>query len=118
MAHNIFNKDLIEMLALFLLQKEDLYAYNIMKSIQQLSGDTLAVQGGSLYPILYKLLEKGYVTDRVEMIGKRQRTSRVYYHLTELGQAYLQSLIDEHMLIEGGVQSIFMNGKAGDGHEN
>ena len=114
MAHNIFNKDLIEMLALFLLQKEDLYAYNIMKSIQQLSGDTLSIQGGSLYPILYKLLEKGYLTDRVEMIGKRQRTSRVYYHLTPLGKEYLQSLMDEHFLVERGIQSIFASGKGGD----
>lgn len=114
MAQNIFNKDLIEMLSLFLLQNEDMYAYNIMKAVRELSGDTLAIQGGSLYPILYKLLEKGYLTDRVEMIGKRQRTSRVYYHLTPLGREYLQSLIDEHNLIERGVQSIFTNGKGGD----
>lgn len=33
-----------------------------------------------------KLTEKGYITDRVEIIGKRQRMSRVYYSLTPAGE--------------------------------
>ncbi len=114
MAHTIYDKNIIEMLVLFLLQKEDLYAYNIMKMIRSLSGDVLAVQGGSLYPILYKLTEKGYITDRVEIIGKRQRMSRVYYHLTDPGKDYLQSLIADNELVQRGIQSVFRNAETGD----
>lgn len=113
MAHTIYDKSIIEMLALFLLQEEDLYAYDIMKKIRALSEDALAVQGGSLYPILYKLTEKGYITDRIEVIGKRQRMSRVYYHLTALGREYLQSLIADNELIQRGIQSVFQNAEKG-----
>lgn len=109
MAHTIYDKNIIEMLVLFLLQKEDLYAYNIMKKIRALSGDILAVQGGSLYPILYKLTEKGYITDRVEIIGKRQRMSRVYYHLTDQGKEYLQALISNNELVQRGIRNVLQN---------
>lgn len=114
MAHTVYDKSIIEMLALFLLQEEDLYAYDIMKKIRSLSGDALVVQGGSLYPILYKLTEKGFVTDRVEIIGKRQRMSRVYYHLTDLGKEYLQTLIADNELIQRGIQNIFHNAEKGE----
>lgn len=113
MAQTIYDKSIIEMLVLFLLQKEELYAYSMLKKIRSLSGDALVVQGGSLYPILYKLTEKGYIADRVEMIGKRQRMSRVYYRLTDSGQEYLQSLITHNELVQRGIQSVFQNAEGG-----
>lgn len=114
MAHTIYDKGIIEMLVLVLLQNEDLYAYDIMKKIRSLSEDTLVVQGGSLYPILYKLTEKGYIIDRVEAIGKRQRKNRVYYHLTALGKEYLQTLIEVNETIQRGIQSVFHNAEKGE----
>ncbi len=114
MAHTIYDKNIIEMLVLFLLQKEDMYAYSLMKTIRAFSGDTLAIMGGSLYPILYKLTEKKYITDRVEIIGKRQRMSRVYYHLTDLGKEYLQSLIAENELIQRGIHNVFSSAEGED----
>lgn len=109
MSSTIYDKNIIEMLVLFLLCKEDLYAYNIMKLIQSMSHDILSVQGGSLYPILYKLTEKGYITDRVEVIGKRQRMTRVYYHITESGKNHLQELIDNNNRIQLGIRNVFEN---------
>ncbi len=107
----IYNKDVIEILVLFLLQQEDMYAYQIMKQIQALSGERISVMGGSLYPILYKFTEKGYVTDRVEAIGKRQRMNRIYYHITPQGEKYMDSLLEENNLIQQAIQSVFKNGK-------
>lgn len=115
MAQTLFNKDIIEMLALFLLQKEDMYGYQIMKSIRSYSEDLLSLQGGSLYPIFFKLVEKGLVSERVEHDGKRQRSYRVYYHLTPLGKERLRDLIDAHARMEKGIQNIFRNAKEGDG---
>lgn len=107
MAQLIYDKSIIEMLSLFLLRKEDLYAYEIMKRIRILSGDVLTIQGGSLYPILYKLVDKGYITDRIEPFGKRGRMTHVYYHLTPLGESYLQELISRNELVQRGIQNVF-----------
>lgn len=116
MAHTIYDKSIIEILVLFLLQHGELYAYNIMKLINSLSEDILAVQGGSLYPILYKLTEKGYITDRVEIIGKRQRMSRVYYSLTPAGEEYLQTIIAQRERIQTGIENVFKNAEGGIEH--
>lgn len=114
MAHIIYDKSIIEMLALFLLQKGELYAYDIMRKIGALSGNALAVQGGTLYPILYKLTEKGFVTDRVEVIGRRGRMTRVYYRITPEGEDYLRSLIATHRLVQQGIADVFQNGETED----
>lgn len=107
MAQMIYDKSIIEMLSLFLLRSEDLYAYEIMKKINSMSGGVLQVQGGSLYPILYKLTDKGYITDRVETFGKRGRMTHVYYHLTPRGESYLQELIARNELVQSGIQNVF-----------
>lgn len=109
MPHIIYDKTIIEILVLFLLQHGELYAYSIMKLISSLSEDTLSVMGGSLYPILYKLKDKGYITDRIEIIGKRQRMSRVYYNLTASGQEYLQTLLADRAMIQNSMEKIFKN---------
>ena len=113
MAQLIYDKSIIEMLSLFLLRSEDLYAYEIMKKISALSRGVLEVQGGSLYPILYKLTDKGYITDRVETFGKRGRMTHVYYHLTPSGDSYLQSLIDRNELVQGGIRNVFLGAEEG-----
>ena len=107
MAQMIYDKSIIEMLSLYLLRTEDLYAYEIMKKINALSGGVLEIQGGSLYPILYKLTDKGYISDRVETFGKRGRMTHVYYHLTPAGESYLQSLINRNELVQRGIQNVF-----------
>ena len=109
MAQIIYDKSIIEMLSLFLLRTEDLYAYEIMKRISKMSGDVLLVQGGSLYPILYKLTDKGLITDRVEKCGKRGRMTHVYYHLTPSGESYLQELIARNELVQIGIRNVFTN---------
>ena len=107
MAQMIYDKSIIEMLSLFLLRHEDLYAYEIMKKIHILSGGVLEIQGGSLYPILYKLTDKGLITDRVETFGKRGRMTHVYYHLTPSGESYLQELIAHNELVQSGIRNVF-----------
>ena len=109
----IYDNSIIEMLSLFLLRSEDLYAYEIMKKINSMSGGVLQVQGGSLYPILYKLTDKGFITDRVEAFGKRGRMTHVYYHLTPPGENYLQELIARNELVQGGIQNVFRNAEEG-----
>lgn len=41
-----------------------------------------------MYPVLYKLMEKGYIKSRTEKIGEKR--TRVYYHLEDSGREYLK----------------------------
>ena len=54
-----------------------------------------------MYPALYRLVEKGYISDRTEKVGKRR--TRVYYHLEPEGDIYLDSLRREYLSISRGV---------------
>lgn len=86
-AKDSFKFGVVELLLLAMLKNEDKYGYQISQETLDLSDDHLCLKEGSMYPVLYKLMEKGYITSRIEKIG--QRRTRVYYHLEESGKAYL-----------------------------
>lgn len=67
-----------------------------------------------MYPILYKLLDKGYVTDYKKLAGKR--LMRVYYHLEEEGFIYFRTLLEEYNKVHEGVRKILTANHA-DGKE-
>ena len=57
-----------------------------------------------IYPTLYRLVEKGLITDRSEKVGKRR--VRVYYHLETAGEKYLKELKREYISHTAGVLRI------------
>ena len=88
-AQNNFKKGAVEMLLLHILKEQgDCYGYQFSKLIKELSNDYLTVPEGSLYPALYKLIEKGQ-----KPAGKRM--IRVYYHLESSGEERLAYLKNE-----------------------
>lgn len=91
----------IEIMLLTMLEKEDMYGYQLCQQIEQCSKGLYTLQEGSLYPSLYRLLDKGYICDRSERVGKRR--TRVYYHLEPKGQAYLQEIKKEYFSLNRGV---------------
>lgn len=93
-AQNNFKKGAVEMLLLHILKEQgDCYGYQFSKLIKELSDDYLTVPEGSLYPALYKLIEKGYISDYKKPAGKRM--IRVYYHLEASGEERLAHLKNE-----------------------
>lgn len=84
----------MEMLLLKILEEKDCYGYEIVQSIKKLSNDTIKLQEGTMYPILYKLEEKNYISSQRVLVGKR--LSRVYYHLEIMGKEYLQELYEDY----------------------
>ena len=80
---NSFKKGTIELLLLSILRVEDCYGYQITQKIREQSDGAITVTEGALYPILYKLSDKGYVSDYKKLAGKR--LTRVYYHLEQAG---------------------------------
>lgn len=92
-----------EMLILFLLEKEDMYGYQLAQELREKSDGYFVMPEGSLYPTLYRLIDKGVVSDRQEIVGKRLRK---YYHLEPSGKEYLKSIISEYCAINLGIQKV------------
>ena len=99
-----YRRGVAPLVILSLLSREDMYGYQLVQETERQSGGRLITQEGSLYPVLYKMLEKGYISDRRVLSGKRM--TRIYYHLEPAGAEYLKTLIKEYMDITDGVMSI------------
>lgn len=76
------------LLVMKLLEKGDMYGYQMIEELRRRSDDTFYLKAGSLYPLLHGLEEKGYVTayEREASAGKPRR----YYQLTTTGHNALQ----------------------------
>ena len=91
------------MLLLFLLKEQDRYAYELSKALKARSLGLFDIQGPSLYTVLYRLQEKGFVSTRDEQAGKR---IRVYYHILPAGEAYLERVIQEYRSVSEGIGAV------------
>ncbi len=89
----IFDRELkkgsAELLILSLLEFRPRHGYDISKLIEERSDGTLSFRVASLYPLLYRLENRGWIRGRwVEKAGQRRRR---YYHLTEKGREVLSA---------------------------
>jgi|SRR6185312_6122489 len=70
-----------------------LHGYGIARRIEQISGDLLSVNQGTLYPLLLKLEQEGSI-DSDWGASENNRRAR-YYRLTRAGKRQLQSEVQE-----------------------
>jgi transcriptional regulator len=76
-----------ELLVLSLLEARPRHGYEITKMIESRSGGRLRFHMASLYPLLYRLEERGWLEGRwVEKAGDRRRR---FYRLTPHGRKVL-----------------------------
>ena len=101
---NIFRRGVLAMVILALLSKEDMYGYQLVLETERITDNRIQTQEGSLYPVLYKLQEQGFVSDYRKLVGKRM--TRVYYHLEPSGQERLAKYLSEYKKIADGVRMI------------
>lgn len=94
----------LELVLLSMLKDGDKYGYEIVRELFARSNGTYMLQEGSMYPSLYRLLDRGLISDRKEQVGKKR--TRVYYHLTDAGEKYLEELIKGYYEIRGGVEAV------------
>lgn len=103
-AQNSFRRGVMTLVILALLKKEDMYGYQLVQETVDRSGGRIVTQEGSLYPVLYKLLDQGLITDRKVQVGKRM--TRIYYHIEPEGEARLQQLKEEYEQTARGIHLI------------
>lgn len=70
-----------------------LHGYGIARRIEQISGDLLSVNQGTLYPLLLKLEQEGSI-DSDWGASENNRRAR-YYSLTRVGKRQLHSEVRE-----------------------
>ena len=83
-------KATIEMLLLNLLKEQDMYGYQLSQELKKRSSGLYPILEGSMYPILYRLNDSGYISFFEKKVGRRQ--TRIYYHLEDNGLMYLDNL--------------------------
>jgi PadR family transcriptional regulator PadR len=80
-------------LALMVLKTLDvlgtLHGYGLARRIEQISGDLLAVNQGTLYPVLLKLEQEGAIASEWG-VSENNRRAR-FYRLTRAGRRQLQA---------------------------
>lgn len=109
-SQNNFRRGVMSLVILGLLRREDMYGYQLVQETERVSGGRIVTQEGSLYPVLYKLVDQGMISDRRVQVGKRM--TRVYYHLEPAGEARFTELLHEYEQITQGIRLIAKGGEA------
>ena len=80
-------KGSVELIVLAILQDEPRHGYEIGQVVQERSGGRLHFPLATLYPVLYRMENRGWIRGRwVEKKGERRRC---YYRLTSEGERVL-----------------------------
>jgi len=78
----------LDLLILKTLALEPMHGWGIAQRIQQVSRDVLQIQQGSLYPALYRLERKGWIS--AEWGASENNRRAKYYSLTRAGRQQLE----------------------------
>lgn len=105
-----WKKGSAELLILSLVEARPRHGYEISKLIEQRSGGAVRFHVASLYPLLYRLEHRGWLSGRwVEKDGNRRRR---YYRLTREGRKVLASQLRGWREFVAGINSITEAGNA------
>ncbi len=96
-------KAVTEMLVLSLLNREDMYAAQIIQSLEERSGGTLSIVFP--YAALYRLIERGFIWEAYKKIAPDGRR-RQYYQITEKGRDHLGELTGLYRRFIAGVDML------------
>jgi transcriptional regulator len=81
-----------------------MHGYGISQHIQQISGDVLQVEEGSLYPALQRMLVKGWVVGEWKQSENNRRAR--FYSLTPEGRKQLTREVREYKLVSNAIARV------------
>ncbi len=102
-----FKKGTVELMVLALLADSDLYGYQFSQLILSRSGGAITVPEGSLYPMLYRLVDDGFISCTRVPSGRRRIL--IYYHIEPSGLARLKEMLEEYKIFSNGMQSFLQD---------
>jgi transcriptional regulator len=94
----------LDMLVLKVLDEGSLHGYAIAVRLERLSNEIVAVEEGSLYPALYRMESRGWLTSDWSLTetGRRAR----FYKLTRSGRAQLVAETESWQRLTTAVASV------------
>ncbi len=79
----------LELLILKTLSRDAMHGYGIAQRIHEGADDLLKIEDGSLYPALYRMEERGWVTSEWDVSENNRRAK--FYKLTKAGRKQLEA---------------------------
>lgn len=92
------------LLILTLLLEQDMYGYQISQELSIRSDSKITITENSIYSILYRLEQQGFISSKSVLVGKRRHRS--YYHLETEGREHLKQLRQEYCCLQQGIMQI------------
>ena len=92
-----------ELLLLQLLNSREMYGYELVRSIREVTGEAISLGEGVIYPALHSLERNGSLKSKRKPVGGR---TRVYYSVTRKGRERLEKLQGDWHRIQTGITSV------------
>ena len=93
------NRGLLQLLVLAIIvvndQKNDppCHGYSITKTLKEISKDTIRVAAGTIYPLLHRLRDKGFIQDIDASDYDKNRRNPTMYLSTNAGREFLSAMM-------------------------
>ena len=94
----------LDMLVLKVLAPGAQHGYGIASRLEQLSAEVLRVEEGSLYPALYRMEERGWITSEWAVTENKRRAR--FYRLTRTGRSQLEAETESWVRLTAAVQGV------------
>src|SRR5215212_8746118 len=94
----------LDMLVLKVLDTGPQHGYGITARLEQLSSDVLRVEEGSLYPALYRMEQRGWITSTWAVTENNRRAR--FYRLTRAGRQQLDAETASWVRLTTAVQGV------------
>ena len=91
-----------ELLLLRLLDNREMYGYELVRSIREVTSEAISLGEGVIYPALHSLERNGSLKSKRKPVGGR---TRVYYSVTKKGHDRLEKLQNDWQRIRTGITS-------------
>ena len=108
-AQRELSRGTVELAVLALIKEERRYGYELLSSLASATGGFVGVKEGTLYPVLHRLEDAGYIAATWEAEGRGK--PRKYYGITRSGRARLELLRNEWQRLSAGMDQLLNGGK-------
>lgn len=99
-----FKKGVLELLVLVIVEKEDMYGYQLVEAVSKI----VDVNEGTIYPILKRLTNEGLFETYLE--ESNEGPVRKYYHITVAGKEKKKLQLEEWLKFEKSVNEFIKKG--------
>ena len=93
------------MVVLSVLSTGDMYGYQMISELEERSNNIFELKEGTLYPVLKKLENEGYIQSYSQEFNGR---TRKYYHITNSGLKQLETEVESWKSYSRGIESVLV----------